>query len=334
MRVIILIILLSANSFAFSSDWISPIDIKYKQKNLNLFSKFDITRDLVNSWQGQGEKLILADKLLREILEEDPKFAPAYREYGRLYIMAGYVNSNNFKEGSLSLSEKSILKSIEIEPQYADAYVLLGHLYTKMGKYEEAQSALEKAELIGTRTPWLDLNWADLLNEQEKYGKALQRYINVVVGKTSDRKAHLSALSGITEHYQTTGDYEKAKSFFIKQIEYEPDSAWIFGNYASFLLFSYGDIDESIENSKKALEIMSYDMGRFILACALYTKWAIFLDTPSKQNDAQKHFDQAWSIYPHLYEVIEQTKTYKHTKITAKKLQDLLEKKQGAVKLL
>ena len=335
MKTVFLIILLSISSFAFSSEWISPIDLKYKEKNQDLFNKFNTARDLVNSWRGQNDnKLAIADKLLREILEEDPKYAPAYREYGRVHIMVGYINSNKFKEGSLNLSEISILKAIEIEPKYADAYVLLGHLYTQMKKYKEAQTALGEAELIGTKSPWLDLNWASLSMEQEQYSKALQRYINVLAGKTSDKKAYISALSGLTKLYETLGDHENARSYFIKQIEYEPESAWILGNYANFLLFSRGDIDEAIENGKKALQIMNYDMGKFVLASALYTKWAVFLDIPSKQDDAQKYFDQAWSIYPYPNDIIEKTKGHKHTRVTAKKLQDLLEKKQLAVKAL
>ncbi len=334
MKISFLLMMLCFSSYALSSDWVSPIDIKYEQKNQDLFNKFNTARDLVNSWRGQSDKLVAADILLREVLKADSSYAPVYREYGRLHMMAGYINSNKFKEGSLDLSEKSILKAIEIEPKYADAYVLLGHLYVQMKKYKEAQFALEMAESIGTKTPWLDLNWANLLIEQNQYSRALQRYVNVLAGKTSDRKAYLSALSGLTRFYEESGDYENAKSYFIKQIEYEPESAWLWGNYANFLLFTYGDIDAAIENSQKALQVMKYDIGKVVLACALYTKWAVYLDTPSKQNDAQKYFDQAWLIYPHLNDIIEKTKTNKHTNVTAKKLQDLLEKKQLAGKTL
>lgn len=333
MKITVLLMMLCFSSFAFSSDWVSPIDIKYEQKNQDLYNKFNTARDLVNSWRGQSDKLVTADILLREVLEDDANYAPVYREYGRLYMMIGYINSNKFTEGSLDLSERSILKAIEIEPKYADAYVLLGHLYVQMKKYKEAQSALEIAESIGTKTPWLDLNWANLLIEQDQYSKALQKYINVLAGKSSDRKAYLSALSGLTKVYEVSGDYENAKSYFIKQIEYEPESAWILGNYASFLLFSYGDIDGAIENSKKALQVMNYDMGKFILACALYTKWAVFNDIPSNQDDGQDYFDQAWSIYPYLNDIIDKTRDHKYTNVTAKKLQDLLEKKRMVLKM-
>ena len=334
MKTALFLFLMSISSFVFSAEWISPTDVKYQTKNQDLFNKFNLARDLVNSWRGQSGKLVAADKILKEILEEDSEYAPVYREYGRIHIMNGYINSSRFKEGSLDLSEKFILKSIEIEPEYADAYVLLGHLYTQMKKYKEAQVALEKAESIGTKSPWLNLNWASLFVEQAQYNKALQQYINVLMGQTSDKKAYITALSGLTKFYEMSGDYENTRTYFIKQIEYEPESAWILGNYASFLLFSYGDIDEAIKNSKKALEIMDYEMGKLVLACALYTKWALSLDNPTKRDEAENYFNQAWLIYPYLNEIIEKTKIHKHTNVTARKLQDLLEKKQMATRQL
>lgn len=125
--------------------------------------------------------------------------------------MAGYIKSDEFKKGSLNPAEVSILKSIEIEPDYADSFVLLGHLYTKMKRYDEAKVALEKAEAIGTGIPWLDLNWADLLNKQGKYQEAFKRYVKVEGEKSSNKKAHASALSGIIDYYDRIGAYEKAK---------------------------------------------------------------------------------------------------------------------------
>ena len=151
-------------------------DSTYAAKNQKLFADFSRARNILDSWRGQGEKLSEADALLRSVIQQDSNFAPAYREYGRLYVMTGYINYDNFKEGSLSPAEASILKSIEIEPNYADSYVLLGHLYTNMKRYNDAQNALVKAEKIGTNSPWLQVNWGALLIEQEQYEEALKRY--------------------------------------------------------------------------------------------------------------------------------------------------------------
>ena len=309
---------------AYSEDWVSPIDKKYSAKDPEAFSNFSKARDLLNSWRGQREKLKEADVLLRRILGKDETFAPAYRELGRLYIMAGYINYDNVKKGSLNPAEKSILKSIEIEPDYADSYVLLGHLYTIMKRYKNAESALVKAESIGTNIPWLHLNWADLLIEQQKYQEAMKRYQYIVETGSSNKKAYTSALSGVTTIYSYMGQYDKANEGHKKEIEYEPENAWKLGNYASFLLFDYDNVDGAIENGRKAISIMNYGMGRFTLACALYTKWAQLLNDPDRKDEASQYFGDAWSLYPYPEEVIEKTSKYKYTKITAIELQKWL----------
>lgn len=325
-NIILVILLLVSSSFAFSSEWVSPIDKKYKKKSSVLFKKFSEARDILSSWGGERNKLINADKLLREILTEDPKYAPAYREYGRLYIMAGYIKNQDFKKGSLSPSEKAILQSITIEPNYADSFVLLGHLYTKMRKYTEAEKALTKAEKIGTNIPWLDLNWADLLNRQGKYQKALVRYKKVIKEKTTNKKAYSRALRGITEYYEKVGDKDKIKESYLKRIEFDPMAAWTRGNYSSFLLFYYGDTDEAIKQGEKAIEIMDYGIGRFTLACALYTKWAQLSNSSSNNNKAEKYFKRAKDIYPNIEEVIKKTSKYKTTKTTSVLLSKIVSK--------
>ena len=312
---------------AIANEWVSPIDKKYLSKDPELFSKFDQARELLNSWGGQREKLKKADGLLREILEKDAEYAPAYREYGRLYIMAGYVNYNSFKEGSLNPSEASILKSLEIDPDYADSYVLLGHLYTKMKRYDEAQKALQKAEELGTEIPWLQLNWADLLKKRRDYKSAMQRYQYITQKGTSNRKAYANALSGITTMHWYLKEYDEAKKGYQKELEYSPNDAWTWGNYSSYLLFTYKDVDGSIEKGRKAIQIMDYGMGRFTLGCALYTKWAMLKDNPATTLQAQQYFDEAWATYPYPEKVIEKTQKYSYTKVTSAALNKWLTSK-------
>lgn len=324
MKKSIVFLILLFSLAAHAEEWISPIDKKYSTKNPKLYSEISHAKNILDSWSGQGEKLIEADTLLKGVLKSDGSFAPAYKEYGRLYIMAGYINYNNFESGSLNPAEASILKSIEIEPSYADSYVLLGHLYTNMQRYSDAESALKKAESIGTKIPWLDLNWADLLIKRDKYKEALQRYQSVIKTRTSNRKAYANALSGLTTVYRYLGQYDNANNGFKQEISYEPGNAWVWGNYSDFLLFDYNDVDGAIVKGEKALSIMDYGMGRFTLACALYTKWALMLQDANKTTEAQPYFEKARALYPDLEQIIEKTAQYKNTMITSKALQTWL----------
>lgn len=303
-------------------DWQSPIDIKYKAKDPGLFLKYSKARGIVDLYSGDSKDLEKAHSILIEVLNTDSEFAPAFRELGRLIISAGHINYKNFKKGSLEASEKAILQSIKIEPKYADSYVLLGHLYTLMQKYDSAQGSLEKAEMIGTKLPWLNLNWAALLKKQGKKKEAFNRYRKVVQEGTSNKKAYASALSGITQYFIKKRDYEKARTSYLAEIKYNPELAWNYGNYADFLLFKYGDVDASIKNSKKALEIMNYGMGRFTLACAMYTKWAELRKTNATSKVAAEYFKNAWDLYPYPEKVIDKTKRHRTTLVTANALQN------------
>lgn len=320
----ILIILLSFS--AYSQEWVSPIDEKYSSRSPEIFSNFSKAREILNSYRGQGEKLREADAILRQVIQEDRTFAPAYREYGRLFIMAGHIVSDDFKKGSLGPAESAILKSIEIEPQYADSYVLLGHLYTKMKRYSEAKAALEESERIGTEIPWLHLNWADLHKKLGNYKEALKRYQYVVNKGTPNRKAYSNALNGIPTMYWYMDEYDKANDGYKQLLEFEPGSAWNWGYYSYFLLYSYDDVDGAIMNGEKALSIMDYGLGRFTLASALYTKWAKLLNDPVKKSEASQYFDQAWSLYPYPEKIIEETKKHKYTEVAAIELKKWLTK--------
>ncbi len=298
----------------------SPIDKKYRKINQELFTKFDAARNILTSYSGKKEDLKKAHTLLAEVINNDNRFAPAYREYGRLIIMAGNLHDFKFISGSLESSEKLILASIEIEPNYADSYVLLGHLYKLMNQFDKAETALTKAEQIGTNSPWLHINWADLLEGQKQYEEAIERYETLLKKEKLTDRMYLTALQGMRNIYIKTGDYDKAKPIYLKQIDRAPDNAHDWGNYGGFLLFRYNDTDGAIQNLRKALSLMDYNSARFVLACALYTKWAKLLD--NDQESSQVYYDEAFLLCPELERVIKQTNKFPPTNITAVKLKE------------
>jgi tetratricopeptide (TPR) repeat protein len=308
----------------FAKEWVSPIDQKYAAKNSLLFATFSEAREILDSWSGQGKKLIEADVLLKSVLEADSNYAPAYREYGRLFTMAGVIDEDSYSQNSLELAEASILKAIEIEPKYADAFVLLGHVYTVMKQDNAAKKALVKAQKIGTKIPWLPLNWAALYAKQKQYKKAQHYYELALKAGGLNKKAYLSALDGVINTSMQTLQYDKANAAYQKQIAYDETQAWNWGNYSSFLLFNYNDVDAAIFNGQKAISLMDYGMARFTLACAFYTKWAQLLQG-NHDIAAKQYFDKAWALYPYPERVIQMTRNYKATEVTAKELQKWLD---------
>ncbi|MFC5476220.1 tetratricopeptide repeat protein [Paraherbaspirillum soli] len=261
----------------------------------------------LDHYRGDTSSLEAARAELESVLKEKPRYAPAYRELARYAIMSGHINYKNFQPGSLEAAESSIKKAIEISPNYAEAYVLLGHVYGLMNRHQDAVAALEQAKKLGTKDPWLQNNWADLLIDEGKYEEAAQLYRQVVDSKTSNKKAMGSALEGLIKYYKAVGKLDQADEIYRKQLEFEPDAAWGYGNYAQFLLCQKDDYEQSIKRSRQALSIMNYGAGRYMLAAALYRKWAqsVISGVP---DSGKPYFTEAQTLYPDLHEIVTNNK--------------------------
>lgn len=259
----------------------------------------------LDSYRGDGKLLKEAKSLLDAVLRIDANCAPAYMELARFHIMDGHIHSNIIRPESLALAERSLNDAVAVDPDYADAYVLFGHLYRLMGRHKDAVESLEKAKLIGTGNPWLWLNWADLMIDERRYDLAAQYYQQVIDSKTTNSKAMLAAYEGLITYYEDTGALSNADIMHLDAIQYEPDNAWLYGNYASFLLYKVGDYDKAIQYGRMALERMDYGVGRQTLAAALYRKWAQYLVVENDRGAGQEYFDEAYRLYPNVRKIAE-----------------------------
>lgn len=269
--------------------------------------KFDRAVRLLDEYRGDTAVLEAARVELDGVLADNPRYAPAYREKARYFIMRGYINSRRFKPGSLEAADSVLRKAIEIDPDYAEAFVLRGHLYRMMNRHQDAVRALEMAGKIGTDDPWLQSNWADLLIDEGNYEAAAQRYRKVLDSGTQNKKVLASAYDGLIEYYLGRGMLDEADKMHRQAIAFEPESAWNYGNYAHFLLCRKDDYEGSIARSRQALSIMNYGVGRYWLASALYRKWAAST-MPGAELDMQSYLE-AQSLYDDPYEVGAQSST-------------------------
>lgn len=299
---------------------LSPIDRKYAARSPRLYADVVRARELLLSWHGKDQNLRDAAALLENVLRKDKEFAPAYLELGRLFNKAGYIIGTDYDPEMVNKAIASILKAIEIEPDYSDAFLSLSIAYIDTKRYDDARKALLEAEAIGADKARVEVTWATILLREGQQDAALQRYERLVEWLDPNHRAYAPAMGAMARVYRDQGRYDEAKVAHERKLEAEPDNAWNWGNYASFLLFHYNDVDGAIVNGREALSRMNYGSARFTLACALYTKWALTLDEPDKANVAQDLFDEAWKLYPNLEEVIQTTRKYESTKVAATEL--------------
>lgn len=235
-------------------------------------------KNILDNYQGHREDLLMAREMLDSILTEDPKFTPAHVQYARYHLSVGYrsgrAEGRNYRPGSLTEAEAVIAKAIEIDPKHADAYVLAGHIYRLMYRVNDAKKSLAMAETLNSTNPWLDINWAAILEDEEDFEEAEKRYLKVVASNTPEKAAIWGALESLMLFYMKTGRLNDADATFQKQLALEPHNAWSRGNYALFLLCHRDDFDAAIAEARHALNLLDYGNGRTILSAALYRKWA------------------------------------------------------------
>ncbi|SDU14085.1 tetratricopeptide repeat protein [Halopseudomonas salegens] len=231
---------------------------------------YDKAVALLDGWRGDPRALDAAKVKLDGVLRADPEFAPAHRAYARYYIMSSYISGGRYEPEGVAAAERSVDEALRLDPGYADAYVSAGNIYYLQDRLTDALDALDKARKIGTESPWLALNTANVLIAQGKHGDALLLYQSVIDSGTESSKAMSSAFGGLLDYYKGSGQFEKVEETYHRQIANDPDSAWLYGNYGAFLLCTKDDAEAAIVQFRMALDRMQYGMAISGLAAALY----------------------------------------------------------------
>jgi tetratricopeptide (TPR) repeat protein len=298
--------------------WYSQVDEKYEMQNPKLYRKYQQAVILLDRYYGDTSLLKQAHDLLIDVLSEDSNHAPAYQQFGRLLMKAGYINYDNFQDGSLKNAEQFVRHALKIEPYYDTAMIHLSRIKINNQQYQAALNTVDSLRKINPASPYASINRADILVKADKdYMSALTMYKKVALGAYGE-KPTADALSGMASTYKRLRKWESAQEAYQKAFNLTPDSPWAAISLANFLLFYRNDPDGAVEYSEKALSIMDFGMGRFVLACAFHTQWARALVANDK--NAEKFYEKAISLYPDTDEIIEKTAKYKFTKMTSEAL--------------
>lgn len=295
-RATTLAIVLCLCGAAAAQEWDSPIDRKYQSKNPQLYRQFDEARTLLDGWRGEEDTLADAHAILATVVRADPTFAPALREAARGFIMAGQQGGGRYDRRYLELALGTLQQAIEVEPAYADAYVLLGHARTIVLDFDEAADALRRAEALGTGSPWLDLNWADLKVKLGDDAGAEPRYRAVIARGPRNAKAYTHALDGLQGIHWRRGELDEFEALHRKLVAFEPTNPYRYNNYAWFKLFSRGDVDGAIALTEKALAIRDLGPARYTLGCALLTKLARAIERGDEGSEAEAVWRRAIGV--------------------------------------
>lgn len=242
--------------------------------------------ELLDSWSGQSEILEQANEKLSNVLKKSPQNYLALYQMARYQIKSGYINSisgryksynfivGNYSPGTLEVAETTIRSAIRINPLFADGYVYLAQIQMDKSQLDETEKSLTRAEAIGTKDPWLQLQWAALNEARGEYSAAKIRNKRVLDSDTKDNKAKSQSLIYLINSSKRTGDSEQVLNLYKKYFKLNPSNAWMRGEFAEYLNGTLGRNDEAVVQAEEALKVMNYGVGKNILAMALYGKWA------------------------------------------------------------
>jgi tetratricopeptide (TPR) repeat protein len=297
-----MLIFLPLTSHAY---WISEIDKKYENIDPAAYAAVLNDRKLIDLGPEHGQAPIALEDL-KAIVANHKDFAPVYVQLARASIDSGYISDDTYDPQALESSLKYLNQALSIKPEYDYAIVMKGFIFIMQGKYDQAETSYNKAISMHTNYPYIYAQLGSLEKHRGNYQKSIEYLGKGYELNKTDAHVAIGYINGIIGSYNTmfysgmsTPDSIAQEDKWQKiRIHLDPNSAWIWGDYAQFQLYCLGDYDKAILYSNKALAIMDYGLGRENLALAYYTKWAFLELKKPDSNQAKKIWNEAQMISP------------------------------------
>lgn len=202
------------------------------------------------------------------------------------------------RKGEYKKAEELYQKGIIMEPNCSLNYLFLGGLYIETNRLQEAYEVCKKGVKVLPESIYIHNNLAKVLFQLNKYQEALKECEAILA--LNNRYFNALALAGFI--YRALGETERAIDYFQKAASIEPENKLLLLDYARILATSgrveeaieiynrlkadypddykiykhlgitygnTGNLEKSIENFKKVIELHRTPLGYFNLAVAL-----------------------------------------------------------------
>jgi len=254
----------------------------------------------ITTAHGNTGMLKSAEQRLSRVLQANPSHVQAHIEMARVHIKSGCTPDKCFNLALVRKAENELSTALRIDPGSADALILRGALRQYQWHYDESIEALEQAEKIGTDNPRLYIYFAETYKKMDKLdlmASSLKKLeLQILAGKkiSPDIEEQMRLL--LIYVYSKQKKYDDVEQQYRNLIALDPDNAFAHGDLAGLLLWKNGDIENSIAESSKALELKEYPLAHYVLGQAQYAKWAQL-----RRNDpaqAEMYFKRASKNLP------------------------------------
>jgi tetratricopeptide repeat protein len=210
--------------------------------------------------------------ILEKLLEQNPKFDPAYIELARIAM------KTNWGPEGLHQAEDLLATALQIRPDNTDTKILLGYVYAHQGHFTKADALFKQVEAAGTTNLWLWTNWGEMLEIEHQPDQAVVKYRqDIAHPMTHDRndRARDFAYGKLLGLLRNRKDFDGMEALYKQRLA---DFGWgscYSADYTRFLLQIRGNIDGAIDSARRALNQSCDDSpSRELLGLAEYAKWA------------------------------------------------------------
>ncbi len=222
-----------------------------------------------------------AEKIFKKVIKMNPENAVAHKDLGVIYL-----NQRLF-----DYAEDEFRTAMELAPNDFDIIFEYANYLYSVSKYQEADKYYDKALAI----------------KDDVVAKSLQAINKIELNQLDNARELIeSALTEQPEHeyiqflagriYYSMEDYEKAKIYFIKSLEQNPDIET--KNLLALCYYQLGEYDKALNIFKALLEKNSENISLLLNEAKCYEKM-------NETNKALEVLDKLTDIFPECEEAHE-----------------------------
>ncbi|QSX78912.1 ankyrin repeat domain-containing protein [Agrilutibacter solisilvae] len=224
----------------------------------------------------------------------------AHVETARLHLIRGSACTMTADEQHLRMAESELKIALEEDPAQVDALIQLGRVHTQQGRYDEAAAALDRAGKAGATDAQLHVHRALLQIERRDWQGAQASLERVPPCKPGQQELRVCggklAVAARINLYTGMGDRAGTLRAYRESIAAFPESAFMHGNYAQYLLREAGDIDAALDMVGRAMALRGNRQMELTRIMALYARWAQRLEQdPAAAPQARREAEVAGS---------------------------------------
>ena len=188
------------------------------------------------------DSLSTAESLLREALELDPGYAPAWAELGLVYVVSGSIDTTLGAREAAALGTDAVKKALELDPNNTAALSTLASI--EIVSNYDTKAAIQYLERALTISP----GDSDALNTASGIALIVGDYeTGMKLGRSMVLVDPLNTIAHLNYGYSAyfAGNFEEAIQSFEKVIELNPDAAGLH-YYIANILWTQGKYEQAL----------------------------------------------------------------------------------------